>query len=210
VPPAARTSRGADLARQLIDEPVHELRRRARDRVARGREHLGARLAGLGGIDHAAPGEQIEHAIAPRQHRAEVNERIVRGRRARDHREQRGLAGRQRARRLAEVQARRGVEPVRAVAEVRAVEPLLEDRALVDRAFEAQREDGLPQLVRNRSLVLRAEQHARDLHRERRAAEAAAARVEPRGAHDADRIDAAVIPEAFIFRLDHARHRDRR
>ena len=137
-------------------------------------------------------------------------ERIVRGRRARDHREQRRLARRQRARRLAEIQPRRGVEPVRAVAEVRAVQPLLEDRALVEGALEAKREHGLAQLVRDRARVLGAEHHARELHRQRRAAESAAARIEPRRARDADPVDAVVIPEVFVLGFDHRGHRDRR
>jgi hypothetical protein len=72
-----------------------------------------------------------------------VRDRSVAGRRARDQREQRGLGVGQRGGRLAEVQLRGGLEAVGAAAEVRAVHPLLEDRALVDRALDPQREQRL-------------------------------------------------------------------
>ena len=63
------------------------------------------------------------------------------------------------------------------------------------RSMRSASSDSRSLFVTERSFVVPAE-HARELHRQRRAAIVAATRVEPRRAHDADRVDALVVPEA--------------
>ena len=129
-----------------------------------------------------------------------VDQRVVQGRRLGQPREHRGLCGRQRGQRLAEVDLRRGSEAVGPLAEEDLVQVELEDLVLAQALLDAQCEEDLVDLAGVR-LLAGQEEVARHLHRDRARALVAPARkdVAHRGARDADRIDARMLEEARVL-----------
>ncbi len=105
-----RAAGATDLGGELRGHPAHEVGRAVRRVVRRDGDRLGAELARGRGGQHATLDQQLDHVIAAAQRAREIAERIVRGRCARDHREQERLAIRQRGRRLPEVAAGGGVD----------------------------------------------------------------------------------------------------
>ena len=192
---------GPHLGRERREHEVAEVRRAIRGRDEARRHALLADAGGLVRGEEAAGLEQAEDVIPARERAVEVADRIVEARRARQHREQRRLARAEPLRRLAEVGARRGLDAVRAAPEVGAVQVLLEDLALAERALDPEREDRLRDLVAQRARRARRVDHPHELHRDRRAAvgEAAGREIEPEGARDPDRVDARVLEEAAIL-----------
>ncbi|CAJ5182453.1 Uncharacterised protein [Burkholderia pseudomallei] len=139
-------------------------RRRGRERD---RRVGGLPVRGLVQIPERA--HAAEHVVAAHRRPRRIDDRIERGRRLRQAREHRRLAGRERIERLAEVHRRGRREPVRALAEIDLVHVQLEQLVLAVRAFELVRHQDLGELAAQH-LLARQKEIARDLHRDRAAA----------------------------------------
>ena len=114
------------------------------------------------------------------------------------------LGERQIARRLGEVPPRRGVDPVRAAAEVDPIEIDLEDLLLVEAGLDPERVERLLDLAQHAALG-REEHELRQLLADRAAAldHAAGLDVAYERPADADRIDAGVLIKATVLDRDH-------
>ncbi len=198
-----------EIARHVADEPrrehtVHRLehvRRRAQV-FLEGLVRVG--LRDLAVVDHGG-----EHLVLPRLGGLPVGERAVQGRAAHQAGEHRRLREVELARRLVEVDLRRGHGAHRGVAEGHAVQIHLEDLRLRVPTLDSKRQQRLGQLALNRRLV--AEQaHLDQLLRDRRGAldRVVRAEVDERGARDACRVDAGLVIEvAVLDRHDRAGQR---
>jgi hypothetical protein len=101
----------------------------------------------------------------------------------------------------AEVEARRGFHAERAVAVVGAVQILLQDLRLAERALEPRGVQRLGQLAEHRARVELGLDQADELHADGGSAigDAQRAGIEPERSQHAERIDPGVLVEAMIF-----------
>ncbi len=94
-------------------------------------------------VDEASREHPIEHVAATRERAAEVPPRLRRRGRLRNAREERGLGHGHHRRAVAEVRLARALDALDAVAEGEAVQVLLQDLVLRERALEGHRAEGL-------------------------------------------------------------------
>ncbi len=191
------------------------LRLRRADRVA-ARHRLGAVRDVLAAREVALLVHLREHDVAPALGGGRVGDRVEGARRRHHAGQQRGLVGLEHLRAalaglaaaevvaLAEVRARRRLDPVRAVAEVDRVQILREDLRLGPLAGQVVGERGLAQLLEDRAAILRLRRVLDELLGDRRAAlDGLAGRdVLPQRAPDAADVDAVVLVEALILDRD--------
>ena len=185
--PALEGAPRAEAVDELLADPGREVRRlacrpsaatilRAAAPAAIASSYSRARDLAL--LEHLA-----QHEVAPRERGARVRDRVVRGRGGDDAGEQRRLGGGQllgaraagacRSRVVgirAEVDARRRLDAVGAVAEVDRVQVLGEDLVLGPLARQVVGERRLAQLLEDRAVALRLERVLDELLRDRRAA----------------------------------------
>ncbi len=201
------------VGRMVAAEPIaellaQELLRVAVPRVDRAGERTNARpgLRGgalLDGRDVVFLAHPLQHDVAALDGPVVVRPRRQRGGRADQSGDNRRFRQRQPRGGFSIQVFRHRLDAVHAAAQVHAVQIELEDLLLRELLFEEQRKNGFLGLAHRRPLV-RQEQRARQLLRERAAAfqAAAAACVAPHRARRPDRVDAEMVVEAVIFDCD--------
>ncbi len=226
---AAEGLAGAVAIDELLAQPRGEVRGervllRRRDVVlARELERRVLRVLLVGQI--ALLGHPLEHEVAPLQRRPGVGSRGVGARRGDHPGQERGLP-RQELRgtglgvvtlaaagvRRAEVGARRGLDPGRALAEVDLVQVLGEDLVLRPLPLEVVCDRRLAELLQDRAAVLRGERVLDELLRDRRGALLGRAGEDVLIERPADplEVDAAMLVEALVLDGDHRLLDDRR
>ena len=204
---------GRELLLEVLADLLDEVRR---NRSIRRRLSLDDERARGGGVGLLAGDEAfVRHArqdvvVAPRQRLFRVDERAEARRRLDDRRDRRGFLERQVLRRLVEVQARAGLDAVRAVAHRHVVGVEGEDLALRVALFELHGDDRLLDLpleaahagsLKDAALhVVLQEQHARDLLGNRAGAEPLPVEhVLDRGDDDARDAQAEVLLEVGVL-----------
>ena len=158
-----------------------------------------ARSASVG-LEDAGRDGAIEHAIAGAHARPRCCGPGGASRRLRKRDQERGLAGGEMTRLLAEIGERRGAHAFDVAAERGEAQVEAQDLGLATAALELQRAHHLAQLAAAGALVAAVEQ-ARDLHGQRRAAghDAAVTREQVAGAREGVEVDAAVLVEALVL-----------
>ena len=142
-------------------------------------------------------------AVVQRPLRRPAVGRVVVVGRVDQRRESSTLLHRERAGRLLEVRARRGLDAVGTPSEVDRVEVALEDLLLRLLTLDLERQDRLLELAAPGALLREVEDLDVLLRDRRRALRVTAARVVERGPQDAPRVDALVRVEAAVLRCDH-------
>ena len=164
--------------------------------------HLGLVGALLG--DVALVGHLVEHQVAPLARRVGVAERVVRGRRLREARQQRGLGQRDLGDVLVEERQRCRLHARRVLPVEDAVQVAREDLVLRVPLLVLVGEVRLLDLLRERAPGLGVVEVLDQLHRDRAAAlvGGAALQVAHRGAGEAVVVDAVVAVEALVLDRD--------
>jgi hypothetical protein len=216
-----RVQRRPDVERldRLVDQHV-ELRQRPIGEIAGDVLPLGiggelhpVRIRGGAkrGRDGAGVQHHVEDDSGSAARRFGVRRGRIVGRRLDQAGDDRGLRGRELARRMAEEAPRGRIDAVGAAAEIDPVEVELEDLLLGEAPFERHRQDRLADLAAEAAAVVE-EDVAGKLLRDRRSALSppAARRADPEGAGEADRIDAGMVAVAPVLHRDHRLAHDRR
>ena len=169
---------------------------------------MGSRLGGgrlLRG-DGAVLGHAVQHPVAPGPGGIGVAQRVVVVGRLGQGAEEAGLAHRQLVEPLVEIGLGRGGDAIGLVAQEDLVQVQLEDALLRQRLLDADRQDRLARLAHHGAVG--ADQHVLgDLLGDRGGAAHAPPRavlldIGDRGAQDAERVDAVVVPEALVLGAD--------
>ncbi|SAL87367.1 hypothetical protein AWB68_08380 [Caballeronia choica] len=157
------------------------------------------RLRDVVQVEHALQDVLLANLCALR-----IDDRVIRRRRLRQASKHRCFGQRDVLQVLAEVDARRSREAVRALAEIDLIHVQLEDLVLRERALDLVREQHFIDLARI-GLLARQEEVARDLHRDRARALRCAAvhHIAHAGTQDAEEIDATVVVEAIVLDGEH-------
>ena len=207
--PATEDPPGPVTVDELLLDVVGEVLRgalvaRETDRL-RTRHRPSRRVAVDGSADVALVEHLLQHQVPAGPGAFLIGRWVERGRVLGDAREQRRLPKRQLARAgaVVEVRLRRLLDAVGPVAEVDRVQVGGQDPVLRPALLELPRERRLPQLARDRPLVVRV-RVLDELLRDRRPAlhGSAAAHVRPERAHDPAYVDAAVLVEALVLDRD--------
>jgi hypothetical protein len=197
-----RPERG--VREHLLLHELNEVRvveRAERWAALRQTDRLSGRRLLLCAVDHAFLAHPSEDVVATHERGLRLVEGVHAPRGPDQAGQERGLCQRQLHRRRAEVGLCRSRDPVRARAEVRAVEVHREDLVLVVLALETQRDAGLSELHFEGALAVREVHELRELLRDRGTAlDGLALRpVRQRGARDRLGVDAGVLPEARVL-----------
>ena len=174
---------------------------------ARLRDRLALRRRGVGGADHAARGDAVEHAVARRARRLWRAIRPPRFGRLRQRDQQRRLGDGQPQRLLAEIGERGRAHALEIAAERSQREITVERSRLADVALDLERPRDLPELGGDRALGPRLDQ-PRDLHGQGRAARHHMAAHQPlrAGANERAKVDAVMLIKPPVLIGDE--HRD--
>ena len=194
----------AVLALEVLADLLEEVRcDRGRIAVQVQAQRLRLRGVGLLAADVLLRGHPVEHVVAAGERALGVVDRRQPGRVLGHAGDERRLGERQVLHRLAEQEAARRLDPVGAVAEVDLVAVEREDLLLGEVLLDLEGEDHLLDLPLV-GLLRGQEQQPGELHRERGEAlpAAAGAKVRERGARDAPRVDAEVLPEVLVLDRD--------